>query len=182
MEDNLRFGVFGGGSWGTAIVKMLSENLDRVGWHMRSDSAIRHLKKEGHNPNYLSSVELDVDRLQLSSDINEMVGATDVLLFAMPSAFLPSELKALTVALKDKVIFSAIKGIVPESGLIVGEHFNANYGTPFENIGVITGPCHAEVVALDSISYLTIASADYTTAKMLSTHIKCIYSWNYNFV
>ena len=175
MEDNLRFGVFGGGSWGTAIVKMLSENLDRVGWYMRSDSAIRHLKKEGHNPNYLSSVELDVDRLQLSSDINEMVGATDVLIFAIPSAFLHSELKALTVSLKDKIIFSAIKGIVPESGLIVGEHFNANYGTPFENIGVITGPCHAEEVALERLSYLTIASADTAKAKMLAKQLKSHY-------
>lgn len=171
----MRFGVFGGGSWGTAIVKMLLENLDQVGWYMRSDSAIRHLKREGHNPNYLSSVELDVDRLRLSCDINEMAQSSDVLIFVIPSAFLHTELQSLTVPLKDKIIFSAIKGIVPESGLIVGEHFNAQYGTPLDNIGVITGPCHAEEVALERLSYLTIASADTAKAKMLADRLQSHY-------
>ena len=127
MQDKLRFGVFGGGSWGTAIVKMLTENGDRVGWYMRSDSAIRHIIKEGHNPNYLSSVEFEVEQLHLSPDINEIVEASDVLIFAIPSAFLEGELQKLTASLKDKIIFSAIKGIVPESGLIVGEHFHEKY-------------------------------------------------------
>ena len=130
MKDKLTFGVFGGGSWGTAIVKMLTENLDEVNWYMRSDSAIRHIKKEWHNPNYLSSVEFDVDQLKMSFDINEVVEASDVLIFAIPSAFLDRELQNLTVSLKDKIIFSAIKGIVPESGRIVGEHFNEKYEIP----------------------------------------------------
>src|SRR5690606_25920734 len=160
MEEKLRFGDFGGGSWGTAIVRILAENMDNVGWYMRSDSAIRHLKKEGHNPNYLSSVEFDVDRLFLSHDINAMVEASDVLIFVIPSAFLHTELQALKIPLKDKIIFSAIKGIVPESGLIVGEHFHEHYGTPFGNIGVIGGPCHAEEVALERLSYLTLACSD----------------------
>lgn len=171
----MRYGVFGGGSWGTAIVKMLVENTAPVGWYMRSDSAIRHLKKEGHNPNYLSSVEFDVDRLFLSHDINEMAEASDVLIFVIPSAFLHTELQALRVPLKDKIIFSAIKGIVPESGLIVGEHFNEHYGTPFENIGVIGGPCHAEEVALERLSFLTIACADTAKAKMLANQLKSHY-------
>ncbi|MBC72705.1 MAG: glycerol-3-phosphate dehydrogenase, partial [Muricauda sp.] len=167
MKDKLTFGVFGGGSWGTAIVKMLTENLEQVNWYMRSDSAIRHIKKEWHNPNYLSSVEFDVDQLVMSFDINEVVEASDVLIFAIPSAFLDRELQNLTVSLKDKIIFSAIKGIVPETGRIVGEHFNEKYDIPFENIGVITGPCHAEEVALERLSYLTIACADADKAKML---------------
>lgn len=87
MGDKLNFGVFGGGSWGTAIVKMLTENLDHVHWYMRSDSAIRHIQKEWHNPNYLSSVEFDVDQLVMSHDINTIAEASDVLIFAIPSAF-----------------------------------------------------------------------------------------------
>src|SRR6056297_2461611 len=175
MKDKLTFGVFGGGSWGTAIVKMLTENLDQVNWYMRSDSAIRHIKKEWHNPNYLSSVEFDVDQLAMSHDINEVVEASDVLIFAIPSAFLERELQNLTASLKDKIIFSAIKGIVPESGRIVGEHFNEKYEIPFENIGVITGPCHAEEVALERLSYLTIACANEGHANTLAQHLSSEY-------
>ncbi|MEO2051784.1 MAG: NAD(P)H-dependent glycerol-3-phosphate dehydrogenase [Allomuricauda sp.] len=175
MEDKLRFGVFGGGSWGTAIVKMLTENLDQVGWYMRSDSAIRHIIKEGHNPNYLSSVEFEVGQLHLSHDINEIVEVSDVLIFAIPSAFLEGELQQLTASLEGKIIFSAIKGIVPESGLIVGEHFHEKYQIPFENIGVLTGPCHAEEVALERLSYLTIACADAKKAKIVAKHLKSEY-------
>lgn len=175
MENKLRFGVFGGGSWGTALVKMLSENQNKVGWYMRNDSAIRHILKEGHNPNYLSSVEFDVDQLNLSHNIDQIVEASDVLIFAIPSAFLDGELKNLHVDLKDKIIFSAIKGIVPESGLIVGEHFHNQYDIPFENIGVITGPCHAEEVALERLSYLTIACADANNAKLVAQGLKSDY-------
>lgn len=175
MGNKLRFGVLGGGSWGTAIVKMLSENLDNVAWYMRSESAIEHLKNEGNNPNYLSSVQFDVSKLQLSIAINTIVESSDVLIFAIPSAFLESELKKLTIPLTNKIIFSAIKGIVPESGLIVGEHFHEQYQIPFKNIGVITGPCHAEEVALERLSYLTIACADASKAELVAEELKSHY-------
>lgn len=175
MDKRLHFGVIGGGSWGTAIVKMLSENQEQVSWYMRSDSAIRHLEKESHNPNYLSSVEFDVSRLQLSSDMNTVVAASDVLIFAIPSAFLEVELQQLSTSLSDKIIFSAIKGIVPESGLIVGEHFHDEYQIPFKNIGVLTGPCHAEEVALERLSYLTIACADAAKAELVANALQSHY-------
>ncbi|NAY91852.1 NAD(P)H-dependent glycerol-3-phosphate dehydrogenase [Muricauda sp. JGD-17] len=175
MREKLRFAVLGGGSWGTALVKMLSENLDTVGWYMRNESAIRHIKNEGHNPNYISAVEFDVEKLALSHDINKTIRDSDVLIFAIPSAFLENELKSLTVSLKDKIIFSAIKGIVPESGKIVGEHFHDEYKIPFENIGVITGPCHAEEVALERLSYLTIACADDDKAKKVAKVLESDY-------
>ncbi|AWX44302.1 Glycerol-3-phosphate dehydrogenase (NAD(P)(+)) [Flagellimonas maritima] len=175
MERKLRFGVLGGGSWGTAIVKMLSENLENVGWYMRSASAIRHLKKEGHNPNYISSAEFDVSKLQLSDNINTIIDASDVLIFVIPSAFLENELKNIKVSLDGKIVFSAIKGIVPESGLIVGEHFHNVYQIPFKNIGVITGPCHAEEVAMERLSYLTIACADADKAELLADTLKSHY-------
>lgn len=178
MTNNPKFAVFGGGSWATAIVKMLCENLEEVGWYMRSVYALEHLKKQQHNPNYLSSVEFNLEQLKLSTDINEMVEYADYLIFAIPSAFLHSELEKLTASLDDKVIFSAIKGIVPETSLIVGDHFNTHLNVPFNNIGVISGPCHAEEVALERLSYLTIASADDTKAQLVakilsSDYINC---------
>ena len=175
MSDKLKFAVFGGGSWATAIVKMLCENLDEVGWYMRNTTSIEHIKKDKHNPNYLSSVEFDTNKLKLSNDINEMASYADYLIFVIPSAFLFNELEKLTVDIKDKVIFSAIKGIVPETSLIVGDHFYTHLKIPFKNIGVITGPCHAEEVALERLSYLTIASADQEKAKIVADHLSSDY-------
>jgi glycerol-3-phosphate dehydrogenase (NAD(P)+) len=175
MSQSPKIAVFGGGSWATAIVKMLCENLEEVGWYMRSVYAVEHIKREYHNPSYLRSVEFDPEQLKLSSDINEMVRYGDYLIFAIPSAFLESELKKLTVSLKGKIIFSAIKGIVPESSLIVGDHFFTHYKIPFEDIGVITGPCHAEEVAMERLSYLTIACADTKKAELLASRLQCDY-------
>ncbi len=171
MKNDMNIAVLGGGSWATAIVKMLTENADTVQWYMRNKDAIAHIELHRHNPNYLSSVEFKTDQLRLTDDINVAVSNADVLIFAIPSAFLHSELEPLTVSLKDKIIFSAIKGIVPESSLIVGEHFNVNYEVPFKNIGVITGPCHAEEVALERLSYLTIACADTEKAELVAKHL-----------
>ena len=175
MEDSPKFAVFGGGSWATAIVKMLCENLEHVGWYMRNVDAIKHIKKEQHNPNYLSAVEFDTNKLKLSNDINEMVGYADYLIFVIPSAFIHQELEKLKASLDGKVIISAIKGIVPESSLIVGEHFNNYFNVAFDDIGVISGPCHAEEVALERLSYLTIACADDTKASIVADHLSCDY-------
>ena len=175
MEDSPKFAVFGGGSWATAIVKMLCENLEHVGWYMRNVDAIKHIKKEQHNPNYLSAVEFDTNKLKLSNDINEMVGYADYLIFVIPSAFIHQELEKLKASLDGKVIISAIKGIVPESSLIVGEHFNSFLNVAFDDIGVISGPCHAEEVALERLSYLTIACADDTKASIIADHLSCDY-------
>ncbi|MCF6297718.1 MAG: NAD(P)H-dependent glycerol-3-phosphate dehydrogenase [Flavobacteriaceae bacterium] len=168
MKKNYKIAVFGGGSWATAIVKMLSENMNEVGWYMRNSSVIEHIKRNKHNPNYLSSAELHPDKLFLSDDINEMMTYADYLIFAIPSAFLKQELDKHTVSLDGKIIFSAIKGIVPETGLIVGEHFHEKLKVPFKNIGVITGPCHAEEVAMERLSYLTIACQDAEKANYLA--------------
>lgn len=175
MEDKIRFAVIGGGSWGTAIVKMLCENVSTLNWYVRSPDTVKYIREHKHNPNYLSSVELHDNQINVSNDINEIVSSADYLIFAIPSAFLHSELQNLKVDLTTKIIFSAIKGIVPESSLIVGEHFNTHYHIPFENIGVITGPCHAEEVALEKLSYLTIACRDKEKACNLANHLKSDY-------
>ncbi len=177
MAENLKFAVIGGGSWATAIAKMLCANVPEIAWYMRNEAAIEHIKIEKHNPNYLSSVEFDTNKLRLTHDINEAVAYADYLIFAIPSAFLETELANLTTSLENKIIFSAIKGIVPETSLIVGEHFHMNYNIPYNNIGVITGPCHAEEVALERLSYLTIACGDaekaaYVAANLSSNYIK----------
>ncbi len=169
--ENPRFAVIGGGSWATSLVKILSENLSEIHWYMRNESAIEHIKKYKHNPNYISSVEFNTEKLQLTSDINKAVQKADYLVFAIPSAFLSSEMEKLTTPLEDKVIFSAIKGIVPETGNIVGEYFVENHQIPIENVGVITGPCHAEEVALERLSYLTIACKDTHKAQIMARTI-----------
>lgn len=168
VKNDTKIAVFGGGSWATAIVKMLCEKVDQVGWYMRNSTAIEYIKEHKHNPNYLTSVEFNTKKLMLSDDMNELVEYADIIIFAIPSAFLNSELSKLTTSIQDKTVFSAIKGIVPETGLIVGEHLNETYQIPFENIGVITGPCHAEEVALERLSYLTIACQDEEKAKCLA--------------
>ena len=175
MNSEPKVAVFGGGSWATAIVKMLCENMEEVGWYMRSNYIVEHIKLNKHNPNYLSSAYFEPSKLFFSNDINEMVAYADYLIFAIPSAFLQTELTKLEVDISNKVIFSAIKGIVPESGLIVGEHFHEKLNVPFENIGVITGPCHAEEVAMERLSYLTIACQDESKAKVLSSKLSSRY-------
>ena len=167
MKNQPKIAVIGGGSWATAIVKMLSENLDNIGWYMRSVYVSEHIKLNKHNPNYLSSAELNPSQLDLISNINEIVSKYNILIFAIPSAFLSLELKKLTQSLENKIIFSAIKGIVPESGLIVGEYFHKKHNIPYKNIGVITGPCHAEEVAMERLSYLTVACQDEEKAALI---------------
>ncbi|KAB8155708.1 glycerol-3-phosphate dehydrogenase [Kordia sp. TARA_039_SRF] len=175
MDNKLKYAVFGAGSWATAIVKMLSENLDEIGWYMRSVYTKEHLLKEQHNPSYLSSVEFHTEKLKLSNDIDEIADYADVLIFVIPSAFIYGELQKLTVDITDKIIVSAVKGIIPESGLLVGEHFHDIYHIPFENIAVIAGPCHAEEVALERLSYLTISCADQQKAQTIADTLSSDY-------
>lgn len=170
-----KYAVLGGGSWATAIVKMLCENLDEVFWYMRNTDAIEYIHEHGHNPNYLTSVSFDTPKLRLTDEIDEVISQADILIFAIPSAFLEEELSKIQGSLKGKTIFSAIKGIVPESGKIVGEHFHTEYGIPLKDIGVITGPCHAEEVALERLSYLTIACADPKKARQVASALSSSY-------
>lgn len=175
METPLKYAVFGAGSWATAIVKMLCENLDEVGWYMRSVSTKEHILREQHNPNYLSSVEFHLEQLKLSNDINEMAAYADVLIFVIPSAFMHSELQKLTVDISEKIMVSAVKGIIPETGLLVGEHFHEFYNVSYDNIAVIAGPCHAEEVALERLSYLTISCSDTEKAKTIANSLSSDY-------
>src|SRR5690554_532944 len=170
-----KFAVIGGGSWATAIAKMLCENLEQIAWYMRSESVIEGLKENAHNPDYLSSVEFDTTQLLLTYDINKAVDYADFLIIAVPSAFVAGELSKLTADISKKVIVSAVKGIVPETGLIIGEHFSQTYQLDRTQIAVIARPCHAEEVALERLSYLTIASASETNAQQIANCLKSHY-------
>ncbi len=176
MDKLPQIAVIGGGSWATAIVKMLCNNSPQVHWWIRNASTIEHIKKYNHNPNYLTSVEFNVDKLVLCTDLKEVISRADILIMAVPSAFLKDALSGLTEAdFKNKKVFSAIKGIVPEHNLIVGEFFNTEYKIPLENIGVVTGPCHAEEVAMEKLSYLTIASQNVENATYVASQLNCRY-------
>lgn len=168
-----RFSVLGGGSWATAIVKILCENLSHVCWYMRNKSAIEHIKKYHHNPSYLSSVEFRPSKITLTDDINKAVDCADYIVFAIPSAFLYDELEKLKVSLEGKVLFSAIKGIVPQTGMVVGDFLKSRYNIDSNNIGLFTGPCHAEEVALGRLSYLTVACFDPEKAQVMSQALSC---------
>lgn len=163
-----RISVIGGGSWATALVKILTANIDKVCWYMRNEQAIEHIRATKHNPNYLSDVHLNVAKLHLTSSLDEAVAFSDYIILCIPSAFLSDELEKLTLPLSDKNIFSAIKGIEPKSGMIVGEYLRKVHQVPDDQIGVVAGPCHAEEVALERLSYLTIACADEEKARFVA--------------
>ncbi|MCQ2083103.1 MAG: NAD(P)-binding domain-containing protein [Bacteroidaceae bacterium] len=157
--------IMGGGSWATAIAKILLSTEDSINWYMRRDDRIADFKRLGHNPAYLSSVQFDMKQLNLNSDINQVVEESDILVFVTPSPYFKSHMKKLKVSLRDKFIVSAIKGIVPDDNLLMSEYFNRYYGVPSENISVIAGPCHAEEVAMERLSYLTIGCTDLDNAQ-----------------
>lgn len=167
-----RIGMIGSGSWATAIAKMLMCNVETINWQFRSYMHIEDFKKGKHNPNYLSSVEFDPNRIKFFTDINELVEESDILIFAIPSAFLKDALTQLKTPLKDKICVSAIKGLVPDENLIIGSYFNQVHNVPLSQICVISGPCHAEEVALERLSYLTISCQDTPTAEMFATKVK----------
>ena len=167
-----KIAIMGGGSWATAIAKMLMGKPEAtINWYMRRDDRIEEFKRLGHNPAYLTSVRFDINRINFSSDINQVVRESDTLIFVTPSPYLKSHLKKLKVKLKDKFIVTAIKGIVPDENLIVSDYFHKIYGVPEENIAVIAGPCHAEEVALERLSYLTIGCKDVEKAKIFAKQL-----------
>jgi glycerol-3-phosphate dehydrogenase (NAD(P)+) len=176
MNQATKIAVIGGGSWATANIKMLSDNLTEkeIFWWMRNEASIDHLKAYQRNPNYLSSVEIRVPAQNISSNISNVIKEADMILLNIPAAFLKQALQDITPELlKGKKIISAIKGIVPEDNMIIADFMHHVYQIPLKDIVVISGPCHAEEVALEKLSFLTIASLDLelatTFANMINT-------------
>ena len=170
-----KVGVIGSGSWATAISKMLLENVSEINWYFRKPEIIRNFRKLKNNPRYLQSVEFEINRINFYANINKIIKESDILVLAIPSAFLPGILKEVQVDLSNKYILSGIKGIIPDENLLVVQYLNNHFNIPFESMGVIAGPCHAEEVALEKLSYLTIASMDQDKAENFAKLIHCNY-------
>ena len=175
MNNNQKIAIIGSGSWATALAKILLNNVMEINWYFRSESNIELFKKFGHNPNYLRGAEFDIDRITFYHDINAAVENSDIVVLCIPSAFLHDSLEELTVDINQKFVVSAIKGIVPEGNQIVAKYLNEKYKVPFERIGVVAGPCHAEEVALERLSYLTIACPDIRRAREFADLLQCTY-------
>jgi glycerol-3-phosphate dehydrogenase (NAD(P)+) len=176
INKNFKIAVIGSGSWATAIVKILLNNVNYISWYTRKQEDVDYINKYKHNPRYLSSVEFNTDNIHLTSNIKKAVTENDIIILAIPSAFCHSTLQQLSKDdFKNKIVFSAIKGIIPEFNLIVGEYLNTFWDVPLNQIGVITGPCHAEEVAMEKLSYLTIACNEIKKANELADFMRCRY-------
>ena len=160
-----KIAIIGGGSWATAIAKIIVSHTHHIGWYIRRDDRIDDFRRLGHNPAYLTSVRFDIDEISFSSDINTIVQAYDTLVFVTPSPYLKNHLKRLRTRIKDKFIVTAIKGIVPDENLCCSEYFHQVYDVPLENLACIGGPSHAEEVAMERLSYLTVGCSDLEKAK-----------------
>jgi glycerol-3-phosphate dehydrogenase (NAD(P)+) len=176
MSKQKKIAVIGGGSWATALVKILGNNLDNVKWWMRSEDAVNHIAKFKHNPKYLQSVEFDTSKLTISTNLIEIITDADIVIIATPSAFLFQLFENIDKKLfEGKVVFSAVKGIIPEYNAIPARFIHKTLGTPYSKIGIICGPCHAEEVALERLSYLTIACQDDRVAQNMADTLACRY-------
>ena len=165
MFDCGKIAIIGGGSWATAIAKIVVGHTHHIGWYMRRDDRIDEFRRLSHNPAYLTSVHFNVSEIVFSSDINRIVADYDTLVFVTPSPYIKNHLKKLKTRIKDKFVITAIKGIVPEENLVCSEFFHQVYDVPYDNLACLGGPSHAEEVALERLSYLTVGCADRDKAQ-----------------
>jgi glycerol-3-phosphate dehydrogenase (NAD(P)+) len=165
--------VVGNGSWATAQILLLTQNLDSVGWYIRDDEMIAHIKQHKRNPRYLQSSKIDTGKIRMDSDINALLADADIVIIAVPSAFCKTILGKITIDISKKFIVSTTKGMIPDEHLTLSEYMNEQFNVAFSNMCIISGPCHAEEIALERLSYLTFASkkpeAAEAIAKLYST-------------
>lgn len=170
-----KIAIIGGGSWATALAKIVLTHEDSINWYIRRTDQIEDFKRLGHNPSYLTGVHFDVSHIQFSSDINKVTRESDILIFVTPSPYLKAQLKKLKTKLANKFVVIAIKGIVPDENMIISTYFNRVLDVPMENIAVVSGPCHAEEVALERLSYLTIGCRDEEKAELFAKKLNTFY-------
>ncbi|MDR0384863.1 MAG: NAD(P)-binding domain-containing protein, partial [Prevotellaceae bacterium] len=173
FNTSLKFCILGSGSWATALMKLLTSKQDsNVYWYIRSEETISHIRKYGNNPKYLSSIRFDTSKFEMTSDVNMALEQSDVVIVAIPAVFISETMKKVSVDMSRKFIISAVKGIIPELNKSVSEYFNAKYSIPYSQLGVISGPCHAEEVALERLSYLTFSCKRKNLAELISRNIE----------
>ena len=165
MYDCGKIAIIGGGSWATAIAKIVVQHTHHIGWYMRRDDQIEDFRRLDHNPSYLTSVHFDTSEIHFESDLNHIVQLYNTLVFVVPSPYLKNHLKRLKTRLKDKFIITAIKGIVPDENLVCSEYFHQVFDVPHSHLACLGGPSHAEEVALERLSYLTVGCEDQEKAQ-----------------
>lgn len=173
-----RIGVIGSGSWATAMIKMLTDNLSEkdIYWWVRKQEDIDYIQSYNHNPSYLTAVEIKIPFEKISSEVKFVFDRSDVVVLNTPAAYLKDALQGLTADdFKDKIIVSAIKGIIPDENQIIGEYLTSTYNVPLENIVVIGGPCHAEEVSQEKLSYLTFGCNTIENAEAVASFYKSRY-------
>jgi len=175
MFDLGKIAIIGSGSWATAIAKIVVEHTHHIGWYFRRDDRIEEFRRRGHNPAYLTAVRFNLDEIVFSSDINRIVQEYDTLVFVTPSPYLKALLKKLKTKLSTKLVVTAIKGIVPDENLVCSEYFHEAYGVPYDNLAVIGGPSHAEEVAMERLTYLTVGCADLDKARAFTEVLASAY-------
>ena len=175
MKENPRIAVLGSGSWATALVKLLLNNVTRLNWFLRHEEDIQFITKYKHNPKYLTSVLFNTSKITFFSDIESVIKNSDLLILAIPAPFIEETFNTYKGQYRNKFIVSAVKGIIPVHNLTVAEFFNQVYNVPFSSVAIISGPCHAEEIALERLSYLTVASKNKKDAKYIAEIISCYY-------
>lgn len=175
IDQHSSVAVLGGGSWATALIKILAINVDSLSWYIRDVENMEFIKKHRHNKKYLTSVELPVDKIKFFDNISDAIRSADILIFAIPTPFLKDSIAKYTGRFNNKFIVSAIKGIVPGDNLTVAEFFKSYYEVPFSSIGIISGPCHAEEIALERLSYLTISCKSLKNAEIIADKLRCFF-------
>ena len=168
--------VIGGGSWATALVKILSENDVKVKWWLRSAESVNFIKHFQHNPKYLSDVQINTKKVKVDTNIKKTIHETDYVILAVPAAFLKDAIKPLNRDdFKGRVIVSGVKGIIPGTNQLITDYMEREYSIPDEDLCVIGGPCHSEEVALEKQSYLTIGCKDFNNGIQFSNLLTCRY-------
>jgi len=167
--------VIGSGSWATALVKVLCNHVQQINWYIREPEIRESVAMYGNNCLYMSSIQLETENMQIFDDADEAVRQSDMLLFVVPAAFLKDTIGGIAVQFTDKIVFSAIKGIVPGENITIGEYFNQRFNLPFDRFGVVSGPTHAEEVALERLSYLTVACMEREIAELMAEQLSCRY-------
>lgn len=157
--------IIGSGSWATALAKIVMHNAPDINWHIRRQEVIDEFVEIRRNPNHLEWAYFDVSRIHFSADINTVIEQSDIIILAIPSPYLKQSLNDITVDMSHKYVISAVKGMIPDENLLVTEYMHRYFHIPKENLGVIAGPCHAEEIALERLSYLTVGCKDVVKAR-----------------
>lgn len=172
----MQFGIIGNGSWATALAKILTDKKHPIQWWIRNEQNLQHIRQRGHNPSYLSSVQFDTGLLSMSTEVSEVISKSDVIVIAIPSSFIDPSLEFLDASdWENKKVVSAVKGILPERNILLNDYLEQKFNIPIQNYFAVLGPCHAEEVAEEKLSYLTFSGADTSITTDIASHFTTDY-------